>query len=339
MATDAKTITVESSPTQILASMTAEDRKVWRQTGNLPEPKTEAASSPAKEEVKETKPAESSPAAESEVPEKKAGASDAPPAEPVKKNAESRIKELLADNKKLANELESLRKAPLHVQAKIEEVAKPRRNDLDSKTGQAKYASEEAFEAAYEEYLTAKVTGDVEKRHAKQMQETRIAEQNRIQQQRWQNSLKLAMERHSDFAKVCELDKDGKFQSAELKTIKDNGVLDAFCLDSEIGAQILYHLAAHPGEVRRIQEMSSFAAARELTRLEDRLSGSRSGPGERQAAGSPKRNQGPPTPPAEVGGKGSAPRDEEEAAAEAGDFRRYMKAANENEFRKKRKAS
>lgn len=339
MASDVK-LTADSSPTQILKSMTPAQHKAWRETGATPE---------IAEEVKEnkTETAESSPAANTVVSEEPAKAAETSaesvpakhePSSKPSKGAEGRIKELLADNKRLTAELDSARKTPVVAPAKIEEVAKPRRNDVDEKTGLAKYATDEAFDEAYETYISAKVTKDVEKRHAKAQEDARISEQNRILQQKWQNSLKIAIERHPDFAKVCEIDDKGAFQNAELKKIKTNGTLDAFCLDSEIGGQILYHLASHPGEVARIDALSPFAAARELTKLEDRLSGeafSQPAKKEEKPEGS-KRVTGAPAPAASVGGRATAPADEAEAAIQAGDFRRYKKAADEEDFRKKK---
>ena len=341
MASDAKVLTVESSPTEILASMTPAERKAWRETGATPELKE---ASPAEKQAEtKTEDAVSSAAAKTETVETKVESAPAK-TEPSKsrgKNAETRIPELLSEIKRLNSELETARKAPVAAQAKVEEVAKPRRADVDER-GTPKYASDEAFDEAYESYLTAKVTKDVETRHAKQQAEARQAEVNRIQQEKWQTSLKLAIERHEDFAKVCEIDAKGAFQNAELKSIKTNGMVDAFVLDSEIGGSLLYYFAAHPGEIKRIEDMNSFAAARELTRLEDKLSATPSSvekenPSEKE--GSKQSVSKAPAPATSVGGRATAPKDEEEAATTAGDFRRYMKAANEAEFAKKKKAS
>jgi len=345
MATDAKALTVESSPTEILKSMSPEQRKAWRETGVTPELKEADSKEPEKNI--ETKDADPSPAAKvevSETPEKKSETpSESVPlkVEPVKvaKGAESRIKELLADNKRLNSELEAARKVPVIASAKIEEVAKPRRSDVDAKTGSLKYATDEAFDEAYETYLTAEVTKKVEARHVKQQTEARIAEQDRILKEKWGNSLKIAIERHSDFAKVCEIDKDGAFQNAEIKKIRSNGTLDAFALDSEIGAQILYYLASNPGEVERIEKLAPFQAARELTKLEDKLSSAASTTLEKQPEGSAKKVSGAPAPASNVGGRATAPNDESEAAIKAGDFRRYMKVENEKAHLAKRKAS
>jgi Micro-tubular organiser Mto1 C-term Mto2-binding region len=353
MATDAAVV-VESSPTQVLKDLTPAQHKTWRATGELPEKKapeakeskeapqsTEAASSPAAKEV--AAPEAEKPAAE--VPAKSASAETEPKAKP-KAGAEARIADLLAENRKLNQELESLRKQPVAAPAKIEEVAKPRRNDVDPKTGQALYATDEAFEEAHERYLTAKVTKDVETRHANAERERRVAEQNRINEQRMANSVKITTEKHPDFLDVLKaktVEKDGKkitvFEADAVKAIKTNGVLDAWIMESEIGMEILYHLAKNPAEVDRIQALNPFAAARELTKLEDKLSAAAASK-ETPAESSPatKKISGAPAPADSVNGKATAPVDEVAAAVGAGDFKRFKAAADAEDYRK-RKAS
>jgi hypothetical protein len=329
MATDVKTLTVESSPTDILASMNSTERKAWRETGKTPELKdVNAESSTAKEAEKpEQKISES---AETKT---EAAAVNAEPSVSRGKNAATRIQELLSENKRLASEVEKLR-TPVHAPAKTEEPAKPRRTDVDEKTGLAKYATDDDFLEARDQYVMKMASQQTRQEIAKEENQRRIAEMNKLTQEKWQNSLKLAIERHEDFKKVCEIDSKGAFQNAELKLIKSNSVLDAFILDSDLGGSILYHLAKNPGEVARIEAMNAFAAARELTKLEDKLSGAQptTQSAETKEGPNPKVS-GAPAPAANVGGRATAPVDEEEAAVKAEDFRRYRKAANEAEFR------
>lgn len=341
MATDVKTLTVESSPTDILASMNAVERKAWRETGKTPELKdVKAESSTAKEEEKpeqkiEDVKAESSTAkSESAETKTEAAAVKAEPLVSRGKNAATRIQELLSENKRLASEVEKLRTAPVHTPAKTEEPAKPRRTDVDEKTGLAKYATDDDFLEARDQYVMKMASQQTRQEIAKEENQRRIAEMNKLTQEKWQNSLKLATERHEDFKKVCEIDSKGAFQNAELKLIKSNSVLDAFILDSDLGGSILYHLAKNPGEVARIEAMNAFAAARELTKLEDKLSGAQPTTQSAEMKEGPKpKVSGAPAPAANVGGRATAPVDEEEAAVKAEDFRRYRKAANEAEFR------
>jgi hypothetical protein len=342
MPQETATVTAESSNSEILASLTPEQTKHWRVTGQLPEAKpkeekpateatTEAASSTAAKEASGAAPAAETSTASVTVKE-----------EHKPKGAEARIKELLADNKRLNAELESARKAPTVAPAKVEEVAKPHRNDVDAKTGQPMYASDAAFEEAQEKYLTAKITADVEKRQAKAQSDARIADQNKIIQQRWQNSLKIANENHADFKEKLKIDDKGKFNNPVLQSIKTNGTLDAWILDSDIGAELLYYFSDKQDEVDRIQSLNPFAAARELTRLEEKLTGTAAPPPKEEEK--PDERSSPnvskaPAPAASIAGKGTAPVDEEEAAVKSEDFKRYQRVANAEDAKKYKKAS
>jgi hypothetical protein len=339
MATDVKEITVDSSSTEILANLTPAEHKAWRETGDIPERKPAEAN---KTEATET--AESSTAAKTEVVEEKTESA------PVKtesskpaKGAEARIKELLADNKRLAAELDAARKPVTAPAKKTEEIAKPHRNDVDEKTGQPKYATDEEFLEARDAYVFEQASKKTRSDIAKEDGERRVAEQNRLQQQKWQNNLKIAVERHEDFAKVCQIDDKGAFQSPELKQIKSNGVLDGWLLDSDFGGLMLYYFASNKGEVARIDSMNAFAAARELTRIEEKLSGVVSTTASKQEeklddSTKPQVSKAP-APASSVGGRATAPVDEAEAALKRGDFRSYRETENKKEYLAKKKAS
>ena len=98
------------SPEQIdLSSFSKEQRQEWRNTGKLPEPKKADAPAASEEKPK----ADSAPAKESSEPEKAEAAPDPESGkhtqEPrkAKAGAEERIKELLAENKRLKAEREA----------------------------------------------------------------------------------------------------------------------------------------------------------------------------------------------------------------------------------------
>lgn len=336
-ATDAKVITVESSPTEILATMTPAENKKWRETGDIPEAKT--------------KTADPSPAAKTEPVGDPAASTTAQPEAKVAttktvKNAETRIPELLSEIKRLNSEIEKLNKAPAAATTKKEEeIVKPRRNDVDVKTGQPLYANDDEFLDARDKYVADMASKQTRATIAKETQEARIAEQNRILQEKWQNSLKIATEAHPDFAKVCGIDDKGAFQNAELKKIKDGGALDRFCLDTPRGGDVLYYLASHEGEVDRIQAIHGLDdIAEALVDLKKQSLGTASTKQlEVVKTDDPEASKvavsKAPAPATSVGGKATAPKDEIAAATEAGDFRRFKKAADEEEFRQKRKAS
>lgn len=354
MAVDAPEVQVDSSPTDVLKSLTPAQHKTWRNTGDLPEAKSKEAPK------SETAPAESSPAAKPESAAAPAKATETPaepaPAktEPKAKNAETRVPELLseraklrAENAELHRKLDELQKAPVAAPAKSEAPAKPHRNDTDPKTGQPLYADDDAYLEARDKWVTEQASYKTRQDIAKEYEQRNIAEQNQILRKRMENSIKLTTEKHPDFLEVVqakEVEKDGKkvtvFGIAD--KIKTGGMIDAFCLDSEIGMEILYHLIKTPEELERINGLNPIAATRELTKLEIKLSeappATPAKTEETPAEGStakPKVSSAP-APAASVGGKGTAPTDEEGAAVQSGDFRRFKKAADAEEFRKKK---
>src|ERR1700722_11530833 len=345
MATDAA-VTVDSSTTEILASMNPKERAEWRTTGKIPD----LPEAPPKEPKEKTEAAPST-AATTEVTEPPAKAAkepteSAPAGKEHKPNpdAEARIKGLLAENKVLEAKVAELSKRPEIKPAKIEEVAIPRRSDVDSKTGLPLYATDEAYLEARDKAVKEIAKNEARRELNEQEKQRRRDEADRITQQRWLNSIKIAHEKFPDWAtKVGLNDKDGKYQDAALKSIKEHSVLDAWILDSEIGAVLLYHFAGNQAEVDRFQSMSAFTAARELTKLEDKLSGQVSAPPKEKEEEKPAERSDPsvtkpPAPATSVGGKSTAPTDEVDRNVKTGDFKGYREAANREEALK-RKAS
>lgn len=349
MAADDKSVAVAPSPTEeksgsdVLKEMTPTQRAKWRVTGELPEAKKEEpaqvstngeSSTPAKTEVsapgKVETPAES-------VPAKK---------EEPKQNAETRIKNLLAENKELKKKLDEITAKPAATPAKIEEPAKPRRDDIDTKTGKPLYATDEEYLDARDRYIADMASRQTRQQIAKEESDRRVAEQNQLIVKRFENSLKIAKERHADFLTVVgeqKIEKDGKkitvFEAPGIKAIKTNGIIDSWTLDSSEGSEMLYYFATRPEEVERIQALSAFEQARELTKLEEKLAKPESKPAESSPAPGKQPPKVPPEPASSVGGKGTAPTDEVLAATEAGDFRRFKKAADAEEIAARKKGS
>jgi len=317
----AEPVADERTGTEILKALTPAQTKKWRETGELPAVKAQ-----------EEKPAEAPAEKPAEAPPEKPAEAPKPAEEP-----QPDVKALEAENKRLAAELETLRKSPASVSApKGDEPPKPKRHDLDSKTGLPLYATDEAFEEARDKWVFEKASRETRTTIAKEQAEAKAAEQNKIIERRLQNSLEIAQKKHKDFADVLKLEtKDGKtvFNADAVKAIKNNGVLDAWILDSEVGAEILYHLCKNPDEVQRIQALGPFAAARELTKMELQLSESSAPAKPEEKPAAPVKV--PPSPAASIGGKATGPVDEEAAAVEAGDFSRYKKAADAEEHRKR----
>jgi hypothetical protein len=333
----------ERTGTEILKSLSPAQTKKWRETGDLPEAKAEPT---AEEKAATEKAAADKKAADDKAAADKAAADAAATgktAEPDKSAAkpeEARIKELEEQNKKLLAEIETLRKTPPTIAPpKSDAPPKPGRNDVDPKTGQPMYASDEAYQDARDKWVSESASRETRVQLAKEAADAKALEQNKLIEKRLQNSLEIASKKHADFADVLKIEtKDGKttFNADGVKRITLNGVLDAWILDSEIGAELLYHFCKTPEEVDRIQGLSPFAAARELTKLEEKLSGGAApAPAAKSEASPAATVKVPPAPASSVGGKGTAPVDEEAAAVDAGDFRRYKNAADAAEARRR----
>ena len=331
MATDVK---LPDSSTA-LSSMNESQRANWLKTGDLPE---ESAAPPAK-----LAPADNgaSPTpAKTEVPEpqKKEAKAPAEPA-PAKKavaNAETRIKDLLAQIKERDAEIERLRAEPAPKAEKKTENPRPRRNDTDEK-GQPKYATDEQFDDAYDKYVRGEVTSQVAKDFETKQREETNRKVMEAQQAKMRLSAKMAEERHPGL-KMLELtavDEKGVPKNAELAKLDSRSVLNTWLVDSEIGADLIFYLTEHPGEIERIQSLGPYAQARELTRLEDTLN-KPAAKQEPPPAKEPEPASKAPAPAKTVAGKNTAPPDRENNALQSGDFRSYMDEANEREGVKRR---
>jgi hypothetical protein len=340
---------------QTLNGLNAEQRATWRMKGTLPDkpPTTEA---PAASNKKDESSAD-----EGDVNESDADAETATVPETAKQEqrrkppAEDRVKELLAERRKdqyriqeleakLSKPPESPASAAEKTEAKpaaaaqVPKTPKPKATDLDA-NGKAKYATWEEYEDARDEWTRETLREEVRAEHEKSVQK---AEQDKQQQQladTWKGRVDEAIKKHDDFAEVAF---DPKLQ------IPVGSATDAFILDSELGAEVLYHFGKHPAELARITAIKSpLAQIRELMKLEIKLSGDTSSETSKSSATSngekevkaeakapiPKITTAP-KPPSEVGGRGTAPEDEIAAAVEAENFRTFKRLEDARDARK-----
>lgn len=97
-------------------------------------------------------------------------------------------------------------------------------------------------------------------------------------------------------------------------TIRPGSVIDAWILESDKGAEVLYYLQKHPEQVARIDALSQINAARALTQIESEL-------------GKPplKTITDAPAPVTAIGKKGSDPVDPIGSAVAKGDFAAFRR--------------
>lgn len=166
----------------------SEEYATWRMTGELPKkPETQAESSPA-DAPKEENPAvaaESGPAPKQQEQPRKG------------KDAEHRIKELLADQKRMRAELEALKSRPAQVEQPRQQQQAPQytrsKPSVDAKNpdGTPKYGT-------YEDYVEDLADWKAEQRIAQQMQQ--LAAQ--AQQRQVAEGVEQARTRYQDFDSV-----------------------------------------------------------------------------------------------------------------------------------------
>lgn len=136
--------------------------------------------------------------------------------------------------------------------------------------------------------------------------------------EKWMKSVNEAAGKHTDYESAVD--------SPEMaKLIPVGSTLNSLIVDSELGGEILYHLATHKDEIKRISDLAPIAQAREIFKLEITLSGS---PAKEEV-------EEVPPPPKTLGPGEVASLNAEDAAAQRKDAGAYIKAANEREARER----
>ena len=299
-------VTTESSPVPI-ESWTSAQRDKWLETGKVPEGKTPTteASAPSPD-ASETRPA-SETGKTKEAPKPKGAAER-------KQELAQEIQDLLRQRADLRQEVAAGKtgetktappaERPEAVKTtKLEKPVAPKAADFDT------WEKYEQALAEYPEKLTDYKLAMARAEQVEATEQAKVAEANRVIEQGWKTKVAQFTIGHADFAEV-----------GLSKELPINATMDGFILDSPIGPAILYHLGSDLNEARRIAALGPYATARELTRIEDSLSG--------KTQASTIKTTKAPRPPTELGGKNTAPEDDAAAALAAGDFTRYTRLMN-----------
>jgi hypothetical protein len=213
-------------------------------------------------------------------------------------------------------------------------IPRPKSTDVGA-DGKPKYADWEAYEDALLEWNTERVMAKVEESTTKREQERTITAQNSKTEQFWAKRVEASSKLHDDFEDVA-LDSEGPG-----KHISRGSVVDQWILESDLGAEILYHFGNNLDDLLRYGKLSPVQAARELTKLETKLTKS-SEHDDRDSPANPKKSEvkvtKAPKPASQVGGRGSAAIDDI-ARALADDptrnpdaMRRFMDAENRKDI-------
>lgn len=332
--TENATVAVEPRP---LGELSPKQYNEWRMTGEIP------AEEPAPDKSSETK--ESSAATTTEAATVKE-AKPATESDPEAKSQEHGRRgvgsltyaEMRVKIREQEAELQRLKTAPREEtrvevtpeeqpETKVEKKdARPRSTDTDE-NGKAKYATWEDYEDALLSWNTKQTLAEFESTQTKKQQEAKIEEQKTAITKSWNERVGKSRDEHADFDAIA-LGADGPG-----KDIAPGSVVDQWILDSPIGAELLYHFGQNRSELRRIGALHPISAARELTKLEAKLSGetpeAKAPPAETKQE--IKTTKTPP-PAREVAGRGTAVVDEVTKAVADDDVRAYINSANRRDI-------
>lgn len=337
-------------------------------TGKLPSvedsaPPKETPATP-KPEVTETKPEpeEGASATPTEHAETVADPAPAPP-QKASKNAETRLKEVLAERKKdreLIRQLtEKLTGAPSvpptsqtaappsaeakpAAQAESKAKPKPKSTDVDPTTGKPLYKTWEEYEDARDEWNRGELMRLVEDRNTKAQQTQNLAEAEKIVMQTWTKRIQEARTKHADYDDVATAVVNAKDDfGREMFYLPKGSGADQFLMDSELGSEVLYYIGQHMDETKHIfarNQDGSFVLnpvrqIRELSKIESLIAPS-AAPKPPASAKPPAKpvTQAPP-PPHQVSGKSPAG-DPLEKAVKDGDQGEYTRIENERALAK-----
>lgn len=158
------------------------------------------------------------------------------------------------------------------------------------------YPSQQEWYKAVREWDKAQLKQEL----AREQQEARQRDRQTQQQQRLVAQAQAARQKHADFDTVLD----------RLSGVYTAPALDACVQESELGAELAYYLAQHPDEMQRLNQVAHeapLAMAREIGKLELRLSAPAPAPAGNGTAPSSSRPSPPLPPPVQpLAGTGSA---------------------------------
>lgn len=251
-------------PTTALAQASPEAYATWQKTGELPKPTGELIDTSKPAEIDAAKPAEQATSTDARTPAA---------SEPAKKDkTEQRFQELLKERAKereradrLERELAALKTPtpPVDATPAVSSAApatdpEPNPDDLTKYPDGAYDRKYFKDQAAWEARQVIKAERETAAQAAKQQRTDATA---REKARAWADRVTAAQAKYQDF--------DAKaFGPTEIEA---GSPIDVWVMESEQGAELLYHLQSHPEEVRRIAALPAVHQVRELARLEDKL--------------------------------------------------------------------
>jgi hypothetical protein len=174
----------------------------------------------------------------------------------AKSKKESEAREALEQRlKEEADAREAAERRAAELQAKYEP---PKSDEIGQRPQRAQFVNEEEYDKALEEWAGEKAIRDRE-----------VAEANERQKAAEAQRAKAWRERQQEVRKAIP-DYDAKIAASAVK-VSDH-VRDAI-LESDVGPQLLYHIADNPDVADRLQKLTATSALRELGKIEAKLTG------------------------------------------------------------------
>jgi hypothetical protein len=223
----------------------------------------------------------SEPVASAEPTAEDVPATETPSGEP-EKTAEKTLTQAEVDEivqSRLAKERRKLERE-IRLETENEYLKKNAQKEEPAATPEVKPVPENY--GTYEEYLEALTKHTVAEERKKAIAETQADNEKKATQEKvttYNERANKAREAHPDFDTV--VDQDLPVSKAMMESI----------IDSELGAEIAYHLGKNPAEAHRISLLSPLAAAREIGKLEAKLT-----PAEKPTIEEPSKAPKPATP-------------------------------------------
>jgi hypothetical protein len=309
-------------PVPVVEELTDKQREQWlKEPASYPKPPKrgrkssqstdKAESSPAASEPpKSDDKADSSPAPSPEKVETAETAAASAPAEPTQvegkqpSEAEKRIKSLLSDVKLLKQKLSQYEQPAAPKQPEKSEAPDPQRPDS------SQYRTPEEYFEALTDYKVGVALKQERERVAKEQQESLQARRVAEERQQWNTRVGEARKKHADFDDVA-LNPD--------LPVAEGSAIDWWVMNSEHGAEVLYHFGQHPDQLEALNQLPPIEAARELAKIEIAL----------LTPPKPAPLPKAPRPPSEANPKGQV--DPMAVAVQAGDFATYRRLKDAEE--------
>lgn len=323
---------VPTTPTEVLASLSETERLEWRKSGDLPKDKipVSSAASPPAEPDDQAVSTEPTTAAASE------------PAKP-KKNADTRIQELLADRARLERELADARRPASDVRPAAPSPAPA----VETFPEYAEYLTQHP-DASLEKWMDARDDWRDARKDAKAAEQSEAQALTRSQEaraQRFNAQIQESAKADPEFLSKISPDVLAIRPIAALKPGEAAGpvnIVGAELLNSPVAPQLMRHWSEHPDDLQRLVTVPATLAhlppverAREHTRWMIREIGkleAKFEPAGEPASPPTKTVSDAPDPGTTLGSRPAAPADAVEAAIRRKDPGAYIREANAREL-------